>query len=318
MRLDVRVHSAIGLTARGGRRARPPLVLASAAVVVAVVAAALTLILAPETAHGANFTVNSMVDEADANPGDGACDSLRTPGTCTLRAAIQEANALAGDDTITVPTGTFTLTISGAPENTAVSGDLDIAGSDKLTIIGAGAANTIINGGGIDRVFQVLGFATLEISGVIITNGNPGAFEEGGGIFNGGTLTMSDSQVINNTADPGGGIYNRASGGLLIFAGTATLTNVSVSGNSRFGVFNGGTLTWTDVTANANTGGGIANQGTLTMTNGEVSGNAPTTNAQGFGGGSPTALVARRRSPTSASTTTPSSQRAAASTTPAP
>ena len=44
------------------------------------------------------FTVNVIGDGVDANPGDGLC--LTSGNTCTLRAAIQEANANAGKDTI--------------------------------------------------------------------------------------------------------------------------------------------------------------------------------------------------------------------------
>ena len=46
----------------------------------------------------ATLTVNSIADTSDANPGDGVCDD--GGGNCTLRAAIQEANTLAGTDTI--------------------------------------------------------------------------------------------------------------------------------------------------------------------------------------------------------------------------
>ena len=52
--------------------------------------------------QGQTFNVNSSVDDAsahDSNPGDGRC--LDTYGRCTLRAAIEEANAYAGADTIT-------------------------------------------------------------------------------------------------------------------------------------------------------------------------------------------------------------------------
>ena len=45
------------------------------------------------------FNVNSTLDERDASPGNGTCSS--TPSSkCTLRAAIQEANATPGTDTI--------------------------------------------------------------------------------------------------------------------------------------------------------------------------------------------------------------------------
>ena len=45
------------------------------------------------------FTVNSVGDDVDTGTGDGVC-AAPPDGHCTLRAAIQEANALAGSDTI--------------------------------------------------------------------------------------------------------------------------------------------------------------------------------------------------------------------------
>ena len=54
-------------------------------------------------AHAATFTVNSPADVDDANPGNGVCETAPGNGACTLRAAIQEANALAGTDTIILP-----------------------------------------------------------------------------------------------------------------------------------------------------------------------------------------------------------------------
>ena len=45
--------------------------------------------------QAATFVVGSAGDASDSQPGDGVCE---TPLGCTLRAAIQEANALAGLD----------------------------------------------------------------------------------------------------------------------------------------------------------------------------------------------------------------------------
>ena len=54
------------------------------------------------------FTVNTTADTMDANPGDGiAADA---DGNTSLRAAVMEANSLAGDDTINLPAGTYTRT----------------------------------------------------------------------------------------------------------------------------------------------------------------------------------------------------------------
>jgi CSLREA domain-containing protein len=52
----------------------------------------------PVAANGLTFTVDSLADDADAIPGDGLCST--GTGFCTLRAAIEEANAQAGPDVI--------------------------------------------------------------------------------------------------------------------------------------------------------------------------------------------------------------------------
>ena len=62
------------------------------------------------TALAAGFVVNSTGDASDTTAGDGVCDTggVNSQGAteCTLRAAIEEANGLAGADTITfnIPT----------------------------------------------------------------------------------------------------------------------------------------------------------------------------------------------------------------------
>ena len=167
-----------------------------------------------------SILVNSTDDAVDANPGDGDCDD--GAGNCTLRAAIMEANALAGADTITLPTGTYTISIAGAGEDIAETGDLDIA--DDLTISGAGADITIIDGNALDRVFHILSGSTVDISDVTVQNGNTTVY--GGGILNQGLLALTDSTVSDNSASSiGGGIGNTASG-------TLTITNSTVSSNT--------------------------------------------------------------------------------------
>src|SRR5438067_5782974 len=67
------------------------------------------------------FGVNSTGDEDDAFPGDGQCETAVGNGVCTLRAAIEEANAHAGGDGIffSIPTtdpsysnGTWTINVA--------------------------------------------------------------------------------------------------------------------------------------------------------------------------------------------------------------
>src|SRR5260221_8739452 len=74
--------------------------------------AALSLVAVP--GHAATFVVNTTADTADANPGDGICAD--SSNACSLRAAVQEANALAGADTIQLAAATYVLTgAAGGP-----------------------------------------------------------------------------------------------------------------------------------------------------------------------------------------------------------
>ena len=240
-------------------------------------AATAALILAVATNTGqsqaAAFTVTKTADTAD-----GTCDS-----DCSLREAIIAANAAVGADTMTVPAGTYTLSIAGTDEDASATGDLDI--TDDLTITGAGAAGTIVeacdsSGGpcsGIDRVFEIW-TSTVEISRVAIRNGNSGT-DAGGGISNFGELALNESTVTANesTTNCGGGIYSDGGGG-----DSATITNSTISGNSAvcsagIGNQSPGVVTIVDSTISGNTasgsGGGVDNRGTMTITNSTISDN---------------------------------------------
>ena len=144
------------------------------------------------------FTVTKT---ADTN--DGACDS-----DCSLREAIVAANLNPGSDIIVIPSGTYTLTIVGIDENASATGDLDIAGD--LRFNGTGAEGTIIDGGGIDRIMEILPANppyTVVISGLTIQNGaRISAGEQAAGIRSMGFLTVTESVVANNA---GAGIESR-------------------------------------------------------------------------------------------------------------
>src|SRR2546426_3114431 len=221
-----------------------------------------SLLLAVAPAAAATFTVNDTADAVDAVLGDGTCATAG--GTCTLRAAIQEANALPGSDTIMVPADTYLLTIEGRDEDAAVTGDLDI--TDDVTITGAGADRTILDGNGIDRIFDIelptsRVAIVVAIAALTIRNGNsgPGALADGGGLYNSGTLTLRNVVVANNTTAA-------ASGGGFTSINDITLTDCVVSGNTTAiyggGIDNFGTATLENVTVSGNMsglGGGIAN-----------------------------------------------------------
>lgn len=93
--------------------------------------------IAGPRATAAVFAVTLTNDLVDVSPGDGVCDANPTAGVaCSLRAAVQEANALAGDDAISLPAGTYAVTLSGL-EDDAAAGDLDV--TSGITIEGDGA-----------------------------------------------------------------------------------------------------------------------------------------------------------------------------------
>ena len=212
-------------------------------------AVAITMILAcAGMARGATFDVNDVRDAVDAAPGDGACEA--TPGMqdCTLRAAIQEANATVGADVIELPSGVFAIGIPGESEEEAATGDLDVTGS--LTIRGAGRDRTIIDGAELDRVLDVPRrehHVVLVVEGLTIRGGNHGGMR----FLAAGTLDLIDCALRDNdTPAAGGGLYasgasvsllrtlvsgNRAAmqgGGIRIHAGTLTLEDSDVTGNT--------------------------------------------------------------------------------------
>jgi Ca2+-binding RTX toxin-like protein len=228
------------------------------------------------------FTVNSTVDAVDPVVGNGiAADA---DGGTTLRAAIQEANASAEPDIILLPAGTYTLTRNGTGEDSAFLGDLDLTGN--LTIIGAGAENTIIDGGDLDRVFQVLGGANVTIVGVTIQNGTA---TNAAGIMNSGGLELIDSVVQDNVAE---GADNSVGGGIGNSGGNLVLTRVTVQGNyaeiNGGGLYNnGGTITAEDSTFQNNSaegdGGGLSIfGGSFTMTGGLIDSNSATLDGGGL------------------------------------
>jgi uncharacterized repeat protein (TIGR01451 family)/CSLREA domain-containing protein len=243
------------------------------------------------TAQAQNFTVNSTLDTVDTVPGDGTCAD--DAGSCTLRAAIQEANELPGADTIALPAGVFQLTLSGTGEELAATGDLDI--TDDLTISGAGPAATTVDGGDLDRVFDIApngASIIVTFSGLTIRNGTASGAAGGAIRVNLGSVTLNDSSLTDNNADTNGGaIFNAGtlsinrstlsanvasgSGGGLYNGGSATLTNVTLSGNGATsfggGVYNAPLATFnarhaTLALNGATTGGGVNNAGTATLT----------------------------------------------------
>ena len=249
----------------------PPTKRSSARAIAALLVSALLFTAAQfiQTTHAAGpFTVNSLADTPDAAPGNGVCADAT--GACTLRAALNEADSLLGEETINFSvTGTINLTgplpfissvmIEG-PGSSLLTVRRDTGGDYRIFTVGLVFSSisglTISNGrtpdsvgdatapsgGGILHSSGLLRLRDVVISGNATGNGGNsithfggwGGF--GGGIFSSGTLEMTDCVISNNiTGNGGNGTSSGGSGGRgagIYFApGTLTMNNVTITNN---------------------------------------------------------------------------------------
>jgi hypothetical protein len=231
--------------------------------------------------HGQRLGVERLEDRTVPS-------SVTAASVSDLIADINAANLAGGANTITLAAGkSFTLT---APSNTGGTTGLPaIAANDNLTIVG--------NGDVIQRssskttpAFEILyvgSGATLTLQNLTVAGG---VAPQGGGIYNAGSLTLSNVIVQNNLATTGpawgGGIY---SSGSLTMTGGAIQNNealgidglsVSSGGNKHSAyVIDGGVLYATP--GNSACGGGLYVSGLATLTGVTIASNL----AQGGNGG---------------------------------
>ncbi len=211
-----------------------------------------------EVQPGPTFTVNTLDDHDD---------TFCTPDDCTLREAVNAANALSGADTITFSVnGTVTLG-STLPEITS-----------EMTIDGAGQSVTV-SGDNAYRVLLVNASGTLNLNALTIVDGLSGAFEDGGGILNHGALTVSNSTFSGNSA--------AASGGAIASNNMAIISNSTFSSNGNQAIFhsgiNSGTMTVNNSTIAGNSGGIVYVYTGLTLHNTIIANNG-TDCTNGFDG----------------------------------
>ncbi len=163
-------------------------------------------------------------------------DELNADGDCSLREAIQAVNtrtsvdacpAGTGNDVIRLPARTYTLSPAGGNEDDNAIGDLDAfpvftSLGSTVELQGAGAAATIIDGGGIDCVLHLLrSDSTLIVRNVTIRNGQ--LTDQGGaGILSRGVLELRNVVIENNVVN--GTSSSAVGGGLCIgcVAGTGS------------------------------------------------------------------------------------------------
>jgi hypothetical protein len=210
------------------------------------------------------FTVNDNGDAGDVTPGDGICATVGA--TCTLRAAIEETNALSS-------CGTLDINLSLGSGTITLASELTI--SHDVRVNGPSASAVIISGNNTNRIFTVNPGVTASVSSLTLSGGNGSG--GGGAIQNSGALTLSRVTLSGNTTTSDGGAIRND--------GVVTLVNSTVSGNSANGNGGGiassiaGTVTLVNSTITANTagtsGGGIKSAGTLNIRNTIVALNNP-------------------------------------------
>ncbi len=204
-----------------------------------------------------DWAINSTADGSDAILGDGLCDSdlMMLGEQCTLRAAIDEANAIPNRSDLTLPAGTFTIALEGFQEDSNATGDYDIW--DDLSLAGAGQDATFIQAGsdadsGLDRVFHVMtGTQSLDLSdltvryGRIVSTVTTTGSEDGSGLFNvtDATVTITSTTFAENSiekVDEDGGAIGNIGGGTVRLTDSMILNNRAEggTGSSGGGLFN--------------------------------------------------------------------------------
>lgn len=231
-------------------------------VLAALAAAALLAFAGPASA--ATFTVDNLGDAPDDVAGDGFCET--SSSVCTLRAAIEEANANDVEDAIEVDVpipsgGQAVVQLTGALPNLT---DDNAAGPD-LTITGPGPLAFVVrrDTGGDYRIFTVESGAEVSMVGLQATNGRISTTStpaRGGAIHNSGDLTLTRVRVGASTAistaarAEGGGIYSAGTGVQLTLDESTVIDNLAEGVGSGFdrpgggGIYSDRTLTITGST----------------------------------------------------------------------
>lgn len=229
------------------------------------------------------FIVNDTGDTDDANWMDGICADAK--GKCTLRAAIEQANANTGNDVIKFdmsPGSAFDP--ATAPHVIQLGGALPVI-TDDVTIIGPGATQLTVSGNG-NRVFNVMTASLVYIYGLTISNGVVGAGGSGGGIWNQSTglVNVHNCILSNNAAFYGGAIANTGGGSIAVSFSTLSNNGASSYGGALYtttGVNNVYSCTLSNNTTRPSGGNGgaifIGTQNSLNVTNSTLSNNSAST-----------------------------------------
>lgn len=203
----------------------------------------------------AAFTITTTVDGADADPGDGVCEATDGAGDCTVRAAVDEANALAEsgehpETLLTVPDGAYTLasglTVHGrlgindaaAGAVTLITDSLHVASGAQLRLTGVSASDLV---GSTSQPLRVDGtliahrsaigrfwYPTIDVgpSGILVAENTIVSSGAGGGIRNAGLTVLRHVTVSSSIGNPTDAPYGleAIAGGMTGLASTTLLS----------------------------------------------------------------------------------------------
>jgi fibronectin-binding autotransporter adhesin len=194
-----------------------------------------------------------------------------TVSTCDeahLEAAVTQANSDNAGDTVR-------FTCSG---DIILTSTLTITGS--MTLDGSGQSVTL-DGGNSVEVLRVNGGATFILDALTVAHGSAAV---GGGLYNDGTVSISNSTFANNsTHNPAGSSFS--GGGGLYNHGTMSISNSTFDHNvvdfgDGGGLSNGGTVSISNSSFDYNVinvdgyGAGLYNGGTVSISNSTVANNS--------------------------------------------
>ncbi len=243
-------------------------------------------------------TVNGTVDigayEAQSIPlvVNSAADGIGCPrGELDLRGAVNLANlsstaatisfdptVFSTAQTITLSEGTLILSNTAAPEviDGPGAGVLAVSGDDTSEVFSA------VSFDNLTEVFEIATGTVVSMSGLSIIDGY-GSVGFGGGLWNLGTLTITNTTFTGNTASLGGAIFN-GGGGLLTLTGDAFSSNSADTGGAIYNT-QAGNVTVTDDTFTGNSaedGGAIySDHGSVAVSNSTFSNNTASIGAGG-------------------------------------
>ena len=205
-------------------------------------------LLAAKPAHAKTFTVNYTGDGPDAVPGNGACNVIF--GLCSLRAAIEEANAAAGADTINFNIfGSGPHTIAPDAPLPQITGPVAIDGysqsgaSPNALAVGNNAVLKIELSGinaGPDASGLMINASNTTVKGLVINQWDGSGVEIFGSEVEGNKVI---GNFIGTTANGSGDLGNGLHGVVISAAasdntigGTQTAARNIISGNDVNGV----------------------------------------------------------------------------------